>query len=327
MDIEEIIERDEFSLIEFKFEKGDIIRGAKIEYGTFGTPIYDEKGHITNAIVYLHGSGGNYGSVKRINEITGPGDVIDTDKFFIISLSALGTPNTISPSTTALNNNFPEYTITDMVNIQKQFLEVKYKIKHVKGIIGNSMGGFEALKWATLYSDFMDFTIALATSYKNAGHNYTLSKLEKDIIESDPDFKKGEIGDSMKRSLKILSEAIYHFGQTKAYYRELSNKEIEEEMNEFATESTEENPYDLLYRNKAIIDYDIEKELKKIKSKLLIISINNDEYFPPELDGIPLHNIVKNSKLLILDSIHGHLGSSELTPIKNDIEEFIKEFK
>ncbi len=298
------------------------MRGVKIEYGTFGTPKYDEKNHINNAILYFHGSGGSYSSVKRINEICGPNLPIDTNKFFIISLSALGSPGTSSPSTTGLKKNFPQYTLKDMINIQKQFLYEKYKIKHVKGIIGNSMGGFEALTLATEYPEYMDFTIALATSYKNAGHNYILSKLEKDILESCEDFENDK---EREKTLRLLAKAIYSYGQTKTYYRELSNEEITNEMEEFAEECINDDPYDLLHRNIAIADYDIEKDLSKIKSKLLIIGIEGDEYFPPELDAIPLNNIVKNSQLLIINSIHGHLGSSELKQFNTEINEFLNE--
>ena len=324
MKIEEEITHEDHYLMEFKFEKGDILRGVKVEYGTFGTPEYDEKKHITNAVIYCHGSGGNYASVKRINEICGPGLPLDTDKFFIISLTALGSPNSSSPSTTGLKRNFPQYTLNDMVNIQKQFLYEKFKIKHVKGIIGNSMGGFEVLTWATQYPEYMDFTIALATGYKNAGHNYILSKLEKDILESCKDFEDKE---EREKTLKILAKAIYSYGQTKAYYRELSNKEINDEMEEFATECLEDDPDDLLHRNIAIEDYDVEGDLEKIKSKLLIIAVEGDEYFPPELDAIPLNKIVKNSQLLIIESLHGHLGSSELEQFSKEINEFLKEFK
>ena len=324
INIEDEIKQEEYYLSEFKFERGDVLRGVKIEYGTFGTPEYDEKKHIKNAILYFHGSGGSFSSVKRINEICGPNLPIDTNKFFIISLSALGSPETSSPSTTGLKKNFPKYTLNDMINIQKQFLYEKFKIKHLKGVIGNSMGGFEALTLATQYPAYMDFTIALATSYKNAGHNYILSKLEKDILESCNDFENKE---EREKTLRILAKALYSYGQTKAYYRELSNIEIENEMEDFAEECINDDPYDLLYRNKAIENYNIEKELAKIKSKLLIIGINNDEYFPPELDAIPLNNIVKNSQLLIINSLHGHLGSSELKQFKNEIDEFLKEFK
>ena len=46
-----------------------------------------------------------------------------------------------------------------MVNFQNKFLKDKFGITHVRGIIGNSMGGFVALTCAVLYPDYADFII------------------------------------------------------------------------------------------------------------------------------------------------------------------------
>ena len=40
----------------FEFENGEVLNEVKVEYMTFGTPIYDEDGQIKNAIIYCHGS-------------------------------------------------------------------------------------------------------------------------------------------------------------------------------------------------------------------------------------------------------------------------------
>ena len=141
----ESLEAEYFTLKEFKFKNGEILKDAKVEYISFGTPLYDDNGIIKNALVYFHGSSGSCYSIRRISESIGSGDIFDTDKFFFISLSALGCPNSSSPSTTGLKNKFPKYDVDDMVNFQKQFLEERFGIKHVKGLIGNSMGGFEVL--------------------------------------------------------------------------------------------------------------------------------------------------------------------------------------
>jgi homoserine O-acetyltransferase len=327
MKIEDTIKKESYYLAEFKFEAGDFLRGLKVEYGTLGTPKYDERGHIINAIVYCHGWSGSYRSVRRIDEVTGPGEVIDTDKFFIISLSTLGSPGSACPSSTGLGRNFPKYSIKDMVNFQMQFLEEKFKIKHVLGVIGNSMGGFEAMTWATQYPDYMDFTISLVSSYKNAGHNYALYKCMNHLIMSDPDYNDGKYTKKLARTLSLAAELMYTFGQSKAYYRELSKEEMEEEMNMMAEEGVLDDPNDIVFRNNASLDYDVEKDLGNIKSKLLIIAIDGDEYFPPELDGIPMHNIVSDSELIVFKSLHGHIGSSELSQISDKLENFLKEFK
>ena len=328
----ESIEANYFTLNEFKFKNGEVLEGLEIEYITFGTPMYDEDGIISNALIYFHGSSGSCHSARRISEDIGKGDIFDTDKFFFISASALGCPGSASPSTTGLMNRFPEYDVEDMVNFQKQFIEEKFGITHVKGIIGNSMGGFEVLTWGCLYPDSVDFIISLVSSFKVGGHNYALSKIMNNILESDPDYNGGEYGlplsDSLKRSLKLSSDATYCYGLSREEYRNnMSNEDIELAMAEFAEESLEEDPNDLIYMNKSSMDYDLTDQLKNITAKVLIIAINQDQYFPPNLDAIPMSKMIKNSKLLVFDSCMGHVGSSELYKIHDELEDFVKEFR
>ena len=219
-----------------------------------------------------------------------------------------------------------------MVNFQKQFLEERFGIKHVKGLIGNSMGGFEVLTGGCLYPDSVDFIISLVSSFKVGGHNYALSKIMNNILESDPDYNGGDyeipISDSLKRSLKLSSDAMYCYGLSREEYRNnMTNQEIEDAMAEFAEESLEEDVNDLIYMNSSSLDYDLTDKLKDITAKVLIIAINQDQYFPPNLDAIPMSKMIKNSKLVIFDSCMGHVGSSELYKIEEDLEEFLSEFK
>ena len=79
--------------------------------------------------------------------------------------------------------------------------------------------------------------------------------------------------------------------------------------------------------NNSSLDYDLTDQLENITAKVLIIAINQDQYFPPNLDAIPMSKMIKNNKLLIFNSCMGHVGSNELFKVKEDLEEFIKEFR
>ena len=222
-------------------------------------------------------------------------------------------------------NRFPEYDVEDMVNFQKQFIEEKFGISHVKGLIGNSMGGFEVLTWGCVYPYSVDFIISLVSSFKVGGHNFALSKIMNNILESDPDYNDGAydlpLSDSLKRSLKLSSDAMYCYGLSREEYRNnMTNEEIELAMAEFAEESLEEDPNDLIYMNNSSLDYDLTDQLENITAKVLIIAINQDQYFPPNLDAIPMSKMINDNKLLIFDSCMGHVGSNELFKVKEDLE-------
>ena len=293
---------------------------------TFGTPIYDEKGIIKNSIIYCHGSLGKYSSMKKIAPLVGDGDAFDENKYFFISISALGSPGSCSPSTTDLKNKFPKYSIRDVVNFQRKFLKEKFNICHVLGMIGNSMGGFVCLTSAINYPDFADFIICGVSSFKVAGHDFILSKFVDEIITSDPDYNRGELSYSLIRTLRIACLAEFNFGLSKEALRGMSNVELAAEFENFGNESIETDIYDLKYCNESCMNFDVEEELDKIKSNVLIIACKQDPHFPPELDAIPMSEMIKNSQLIIMDSDLGHLCFNELESISSELKEFMGEF-
>lgn len=307
----------------FKFENGIVLHDVDVEYMTFGTPIYDDDGIIQNAVIYCHGSLGKYSSMKKIAPLAGRGDAFDEEKYFFISLTALGSPNSCSPSTTNLNSKFPKYSILDVVNFQKQFLKEKFNLDHVLGMIGNSMGGFVSLTSAINYPDYADFLIVGVSSYKVAGHDYILSKFVDEIITSDPDYSRGEMTYSLLRTLRLANLAEFNFGLSQKALRDMTNEELAAEFENFGNEMMEVDIYDLKFCNESCMNYNVEKDLDKIKSKVLIISCKQDPHFPPELDGIPMSNMIGGSQLIIMDSELGHLCFNELESISDELSKFL----
>ena len=178
------------------------------------------------------------------------------------------------------------------------------------------------------YPDDMDFVISMVSSYKVGGHNYALSRITDDIIKTCPDYNNGDYIESeeLDRTFKLAVEVMFNYGFSRKYYRQLTNDEIDESLKYMVEEETLDDINDMFYRNEATLHYDIEDKLKDIKVKVLIIAINQDQYFPPELDAIPMNKMIKDSKLVIYDSINGHIGSRELVKVEDKIGQFLKEF-
>lgn len=317
--------RETYVMDSFKFTNGEVLKNVVVEFMTFGTPRC-ENNTINNVIIYCHGSLGNFTSVKKIFPLNHKDAPFDESKYFFISISALGSPGSCSPSSSGMKNNFPSYTIEDVANFQKQFLAEKFNIDHVLGIIGNSMGGFVALTSAILYPDFADFIMPGVSSYKVAGHDYILSKFVNEIIVSDENYEKGILNDSIKRTIKLASLAEFNFGISKEALRETSKEELSQNFEEFGEESLFLDVYDIKYCNEACMNYDVEDDLDKIKAKTFIISCSQDPHFPPELDGIPMSEMIKDSQIVIMDSRLGHLCFNELENISDELKEFMRYF-
>ncbi len=311
----------------FEFISGDILPQLKVEYATFGTPVRNKEGKIVNGILYLHGSSGDYSSVKRIKNILGPGKLIDTDKFFIICPTALGSPGSSSPSTSGLGPDFPKYTIEDMVNVQYRLLNEVLNINHLKGIIGTSMGGFLTLQWAVTYPDSVDFIIPITTSSNVRGQNYALNNLMNTYIKNDPEYKNGRYQTNPKIGTQNAIMFLYLFGFSPEYYKKESDESIIESLDLMKKEGAETDANDIIWRNEASNSYDLSSDLSKIKARTLIIGVNQDQYFPPDIDVIPLSKGIMGSKIYLYDSILGHLGSSEIIKAEKIIKEFLDEIE
>lgn len=310
----------------FEFQNGEVLSDVKVEYMTYGTPKHDENGLIKNTIIYCSGSLGNYGGISKILPLTFKNCPFDAEKYFFVCMTALGSSGSCSPSLTGLKNKFPEYTMVDVVNFQKQFLDEKFGIKHVLGLIGNSMGGFVGLTQAIEYPDFQDFIICGVSSFKVAGHDFILSRFVDEIIESDPDYAKGEMTYSLIRTLRIACLAEFNFGLSKEALRAKTNEELSCEFEEFGNEMIETDIYDLKYCNRASMNFNVEDDLDKIKSKVLIIACKQDPHFPPELDAIPMSEMIRDSELLIMDSELGHLCFNELENVSYELKDFLSGF-
>ena len=310
----------------FEFQNGDVLEDVMVEYMTFGTPKYDDECLIKNAIVYCSGSLGTFAGINKILPLTFDGCPFDKTKYFFVSITALGSCGSCCPSTTGLKNRFPKYSVLDVVNFQKQFLKEKFNISHILGLIGNSFGGFVGLTQAINYPDFQEFVICGVSSYKVAGHDYILSKFVDEIITSDPDYAKGEESYSLVRTLRLACLAEFNFGLSKEALREKSKQELGMDFEEFGNEMLETDIYDLKYCNEAAMNYDVEEDLGKIKSKVLIIACKQDPHFPPELDAVPMSEMIGDCELIIMDSQLGHLCFNELENISYELKDFLSGF-
>jgi homoserine O-acetyltransferase len=311
---------------EFEFSNGSVLKDVDVEYGTIGTPKYDDEGNIVNAIMFCHSFEGNYSSISDFHQLIGRDKLLNYDDYFFISITSLGFPQSCSPSTTRLRYNFPEYNIDDLINFKRQFMKEKFpNIKKIKGILGFSFGGYEALAWAAFYPDEMEFVIHFVSSYKNAGYKYIFAKLANNIIESSPHYYSDIYDESMSNVLISISQLHYLISFSKHYFNRMTVDEIDLTMENFLDTALFFDIYDIKFRNDFLVSYNLEDYLEKVKCKLLIVSIDNNNYYTPEYDSIPIYNIVEGSKLVILD-IDEPNTLNYIYQIEDEIKEFLDQF-
>lgn len=318
---------DKCSLDEFEFESGRVLNDVVVEYSAKGTPKFDDDGKITNVIVYCHTFNGNYSSLDDLYKLTAEGKPLDFNEYYFISITSLGFPDSCSPSTTNLKHNFPKYTMKDRVNFKRQFLKERFGIDQVFGIISRGVGGYEAYTWACEYPDEMDFIMVAGSSYKTNGYRYVVSKCMESIIESNDDFYSDLYSDSLSRIMVSINKLLYSNQFSKKIFQNMSNEEIDVLMDDYVDKGLFTDIYDFNLRNEAVLEYNLEDKLKNIKAEMLIVSSDDDMYYTPEFDVLPLENMIENATVVIFDSKEDRVDYDDCSIIEDDVIVFMDSLK
>ncbi len=165
---------------DFRLENGKIINACQIGYRTFGK-LNPQK---SNALVFPSWFGGT--SAGTANLVGGPDKLVDSTKYYVICLDALGDGISSSPANSAAQpgDAFPRFTIRDMVNSQAVFLTQTLGLKHVYAIIGGSMGGMQVFQWMVSYPRFMDRVISYVGSTRLTSNDLLFIEAELSAIRN-----------------------------------------------------------------------------------------------------------------------------------------------
>ena len=183
---------------------GKRLANVEIAYETWGE--LDEHG--TNAIYICHALTGDShvaegpgpGGVEKPgwwDVMVGPGQAVDTNKYFVICSNVLGGcsgttgPGSTDPSTAKpYGLGFPLVTIEDMVNAQALLLD-ELGVGRLLAVIGGSVGGMQALAWAKQYPERVQTCIGVATTPRLGAQAIGFNEVGRQAILADTDFKGG----------------------------------------------------------------------------------------------------------------------------------------
>lgn len=270
----------DFALTNFTFRDGSKLASVSMHYITLGDPK-------SPAVLVLHGTSGNGAGLLSKDfggELFGPGQPLDAGKYFIILPDMIGTGKSSKPSD-GLKMKFPRYTYDDMVASTHRLLTEGLKIKHLRLVMGQSMGGMLTWVWGETYPDFADGLVPLAaTPAAMSGRNWLTRRMLIETIKSDPAWNNGDYA-SQPRSLKIAN-AAFGFAtsggnqglQKRAPTRAAGDRLVEAQL--AAVSAADAN--DTIYQFDASRDYDPAPKLAAITAPLLAITSADDERNPPE---------------------------------------------
>jgi homoserine O-acetyltransferase len=209
-------------LKDFRFRSGETLPQLKIHYTTLGQPHRNAKGEIDNAVMVLHGTGGTGQQFLRsqfADELYGPGQPLDIRRYWIILPDNIGHGKSSKPSD-GLRMRFPKYDYDDMVEAQHRLLVDGLGIKHMRLIMGTSMGCMHGFVWGETYPDFASALMPLACEpIEIAGLNRMWRQLAIDGIEADPAWKNGEYTAQPIVGLRAAENLLFVAGAAPLYYQ------------------------------------------------------------------------------------------------------------
>ena len=172
---------------DFKFHTGETMPELKLHYTTVGEPT-------GQPVLVLHGSGGSAASMLTptfAGELFGPGKPLDASKYYIIIPDGIGHGKSLKPSD-GMKTAFPHYDYDDMVDAQYRLVTEGLGIKHLRLVIGNSMGGMHTWIWGVRYPQMMDALVPMASQpTAMAARNWILRRTMIETIRNDPDYNGG----------------------------------------------------------------------------------------------------------------------------------------
>jgi homoserine O-acetyltransferase len=312
---------------EFTFHDGKKLKDLKLHYVTLGNPE-------NPAILYLHGTyrpGSDVLSKDFGGELFGPGQPLDASKYYIISTDGIGMGQSTKPSD-GLRAAFPKYNYEDMVQAQYRLVTEGLGFKHLRLVIGNSMGGMQTWMWGENWPQMMDALVPMASQpTEMSSRNWMMRRLLVESIKQDPAWNNGDYTiqpPSLRLANAMFSTATS--GGTLAYQasaptRALADKLVDDRLN--APQTADAN--DFIYQWQSSADFNAAPQLSKIQAPVLAINAADDERNPPETGTLQTSlKQIKHARLFLIPAsaeTRGHSTTGNARFYASELAAFMKE--
>jgi homoserine O-acetyltransferase len=299
---------------DFKLQSGGVIHDFRLGYRALGK-LNAEK---SNAVLWPTWLGG---TSEQLLQFIGPGKVVDSGKYFVVLVDAIGNGVTTSPSNSKTQPlmKFPQFTIRDMVEAEHRLAAEVLHLAHLRAVMGVSMGGMQTFSWALAYPDFMDLVIPILGSPQSTSYDKLLWTAQIDAIELDPAWNHGDPTGPLTRGF-ALSEEIGQMNLTSPAYRvaHTNTKEFDAFLADLRKNAKGDGGVasNHIRQRQAIMALDVPKELgvtlreaaKRVRAKLLVIVSPQDHFVNPA----PAMEFAAaiNAPVVTLNSVCGHLATS-----------------
>jgi len=331
-------------------ESGQSLPHVRLAYETWGT-LSPER---DNAVLVLHAltgdshvlgpAGPGHPTAGWWSGVVGPGEAIDTDRWFVVAPNMLGGcqgstgPASLAPDGQEWGARFPFVTVRDQVRSQAMMADL-LGIRRWAAVVGGSMGGMHALEWAATHPDRVARLAVIAAPPETDADQIAANSLQTQVVRGDPGCRDGayyEAGDgdgphhglAMARRMALINYRSAHElnGRfRRSWQSRLSplghggryavESYLDFHGNKF-TRRFDANSYITLVE--AMNSHDIGRDrggaaeaLARVSAPALVLGIDSDRLFPVEGQDVIARGIQGNIDAgapFVIGSQYGHDG-------------------
>jgi homoserine O-acetyltransferase len=310
---------------DFKLVSGEVLHDCRIGYRTFGKL----KADASNAILVPTWAGG---TTEELQSNIGPHGLVNDADYFVIAIDAFanGVSSSPSNSVTQPRMKFPKITVRDMVNSQYQVLTGTLGIKHLRAVLGVSMGGMQTFQWMVSYPTYMDKAIPIVGSPRVAPYDVMLWRINIDAVETNAAWNHGDYTDNPSKLVEFeIGELMLN---TPTQYNRTHTRQQTLDSLSKTQASPAKDANDKIRQSEAIMalnvadqfDNSMERAAAAVKAKVFVIVSKEDHVVTPQ----PARDFAAllHAQLLELDSDCGHLAPScENDKVASAVAAFLQE--
>ena len=315
-------------------ESGEVLRETFVSYVQHGAPARESEG----VILALTAIGSTH---HRLDFLIGPGAPLDTDRYCVLVMDALGNGLSASPSNSRLQAGslFPRFTIRDMVESQRRVLD-QLGIGPLAAVVGASMGGMQALQWAVSHPDRMRSVVAMTPMARTARWSQLVNELARRALFEDADCLRPRARAEAMRLWAPLTKLV--MPRTPLALEEFSDQRaLLAAIGQLETELGQHGPdaFDWCWQSFAYDAHDIGgtpglggdtiRALRSIRARTLVLAPAEDLYNPPFAAG-ELAEVIPRCRFVQLAGHDGHASASGPPAtcneqLKQAVGEFLRE--
>jgi len=303
-------------------ENGGTIQNCEIGYRTAGT-LNAER---SNALLFPTWFSG---TTDDLTGQMGPNGLVDTSRYHVIFVDALGNGVSSSPSTSAAqaDSTFPVFTVEDMVHTQHRLLTEVLNIDSLHAVLGTSMGGMQAFAWMTQYPAFMDKAVPIAGTPRLTPQDRLLWQAELRAFRT-----ACRASDDRRQAMRTIAAIHSLHLQTPTTLGRMDSTEFREFYDAQESAILKFDPYDWAWQIKAMLRHDVtepfggsmQRAANAVEADAIVVTVQQDHMVNP----LPAQRFAETlgAEELRLNTPCGHLGTGcKQDTVATTVRRFLRE--